>query len=78
MTQQATAKRLLADSLVVFHDKRSTSRQAAGLVLAEIIGQLVVVQGGDDIQAVIEKLHRPLEGRRGIDAIITDLDPRVR
>lgn len=33
--------------------------------------------GLDDIQAVVEKLHVPHSSRNGVDAIITDLDPKV-
>lgn len=70
-------KRLLAESLVVFHDKRTSSRQLATQVLNRQVGRLAVVQSADDIQTVIEKLHVPHPTRSGVDAVITDLDPKV-
>lgn len=42
---QAVHKRLLAESLVVFHDKRTTSRQLATQLLIRLVGRLAVVQG---------------------------------
>lgn len=74
---QAVHRRLLADSLIVFHDKRSSSRHTATQILVRLVGRLAVVQGMDDIQAVVEKLHVPHPGRNGVDAIVTDLDPKV-
>lgn len=77
LEKQAAHKRLLADALIVFHDKRSSSRQAAVQTLTQFVGRLAVVQGADDIQTVVEKLHVPHASKSGIDAIITDLDPKV-
>ncbi len=34
--------------------------------------------GADDIQALVEKLHVPHPSRGGVDAIIADLDPKVK
>ena len=42
---QAVHKRLLAESLIVFHDKRTTSRQLATQLLVRLVGRLAVVQG---------------------------------
>lgn len=76
-TNQAVHKRLLAESLIVFHDKRTSSRQVATQILVRQVGRLAVVQSADDIQNVIDKLHVPHPTRSGIGAIITDLDPKV-
>lgn len=38
---------------------------------------LNMLLGADDIQAVVDKLHVPHPSRNGVDAIITDLDPKV-
>eukprot|EP00903_Cladosiphon_okamuranus_P017020 g15687.t1 len=70
-------KKLLAESLIVFHDKRTSSRQLATQILTRMVGRLAVVQGADDIQAVVDKLHVPHPTRGGVDAVITDLDPKV-
>lgn len=74
---KAVHRRLLADAQIIFHDKRSSSRQAAVQTLVRLVGRLAVVHGADDIQAVVEKLHAPLSSRSGVDAIVTDLDPKV-
>ncbi|CAM9531693.1 unnamed protein product, partial [Ectocarpus sp. 8 AP-2014] len=73
----AAHKRLLAESLIVFHDKRSSSRQLATQIMVRLVGRLAVVQGADDIIAVVEKLHVPHASRSGVNAIITDLDPKI-
>ncbi|CAM9319203.1 unnamed protein product, partial [Ectocarpus sp. 13 AM-2016] len=73
----AAHKRLLAESLIVFFDKRSSSRQLATQVMVRLVGRLAVVQGADDIIAVVEKLHVLHASRSGINAIITDLDPKI-
>ena len=36
-----------------------------------------LLAGADDIQSVVDKLHVPHLSRGGVDAIITDLDPKV-
>eukprot|EP00904_Undaria_pinnatifida_P013541 jgi/Undpi1/9317/HiC_scaffold_26.g11775.m1 len=73
---EAVHKRLLAESLIVFHDKRTTSRQLATQLLVRLVGRLAVVQGADDIQTVVEKFHVPHASKSGVNVIITDLEPK--
>ncbi|CAM9429127.1 unnamed protein product, partial [Laminaria digitata] len=63
--------------MIVFHDKRTTSRQLATQLLVRLVGRLAVVQGADDIQTVVEKLHVPHASKSGVNIIITDLEPKV-
>ncbi|CAN0037910.1 unnamed protein product [Scytosiphon promiscuus] len=63
--------------MVVFHDRRTSSRQMATQLLVRLVGRLAVVQSADDIQSVVEKIHVPHPSRSGVDAIVTDLDPKV-
>lgn len=69
--------KLLAESTVVFHDKRAASRLLFTEILVRIVDRLVVVNCADDIQAVVEMLHVPRPDRDGVVAVITDLDPKV-
>lgn len=44
-SNQSTHKKLLAESLIVFHDKRTSSRHLATQIMVRVMGRLAVVQG---------------------------------
>ncbi|CAM9143354.1 unnamed protein product [Discosporangium mesarthrocarpum] len=46
-------------------------------LLMQLVGRLAVVRGSEDIFHVIDKLNVPHPTKRGVDAVIVDLDPKV-
>lgn len=54
MRKQGIHKKLLAESLIVFHDKRTSSRQLATQIMVRMVGRLAVVQGEDFRSSSVE------------------------